>query len=269
MFKLSLFSAVFGLVIAGLLLFLLTSPTYRKQDESDMSSSAKKEAALKSFRSITNATPQDAHRILKAHGYRLEAATNAFFSDEQAQLNAGSVASKNSVQDKKSEKESRDRLNALFDQFKDEDEDQITIDGALEMCEALEISPEDVVFLPLSFYLKSASIGTFTRSDYVQGWKTLDQSDTLAKQKQTLATLRKELYDNKPIRLERVNEDQKASVPSTLKGKGLYERVYDYTYSFARQEGQKSLGKIRMCALKWEVVLTVSFLCDMATNSFG
>lgn len=208
-----------------------------------MSSAAKKEATLKSFRNITNATPQDAHRILKAHGYRLEPATNAFFSDEQAQLNASSAASKSSTQDRKSEKESRDRLNALFDQFKDDDEDQITIDGALKMCEALEISPEDVVFLPLSFYLKSPSIGTFTRPDYVQGWKTLDQSDTLEKQKSTLNTLRQELRDNRAIRLDRVAEDQKASQASGTKGKGLYERVYDYTYSFARQEGQKSLGK--------------------------
>lgn len=228
-------------MFAGLLLLLLTSSAPAKKQD-DMSTAAKREATLKSFRNITNATPQDAHRILKAHGYRLEPATNAFYSDEQAQLNASSAA-KSSTVDRKSEKESRDRLNALFDKFKDEDEDKITIDGALKMCEALEISPEDVVFLPLSFYLKSPSIGTFTRADYVQGWKTLDQSDTLDKQKKTLNTLRQELHDNKAIRLDRVAEDQKANQSSALKGKGLYDRVYDYTYSFARQEGQKSLGK--------------------------
>ncbi|CDR99868.1 hypothetical protein, partial [Sporisorium scitamineum] len=142
-----------------------------------MSSSAKKEAILRQFRQLTNATPQDAHRILKAHGYRIEPATDAFFNDEQAQINASAPSS---TLDKKTEREVKERLNALFDRFRDagaadddddeeesgpsqpEDPDVISIGGALRMCEALEVSPEDVVFLPLSFYLKSPSIGTFT-----------------------------------------------------------------------------------------------------------
>lgn len=240
-----------------------------------MSSSAKKEAILRDFRQLTRATPQDAHRILKAHGYRLEAATNAFFSDEQAQLNA--LASSSTL-DKKTEREVTQRLNTLFDRFRaaaeedddDDDEDAeasaaaaaedpdvMSIGGALKMCEALEVSPEDVVFLPLSFYLRSPSIGTFTRTDYVAGWKMLDLSDTLEKQKKTIEKLRQELLENKPLRLERVAQEKADPATASSANKGLYEKVYEYTYAFARREGQKSLALENALAF-WDLILPAS-----------
>lgn len=238
-----------------------------------MSSSAKKEAVLRRFRELTNATPQDAHRILKAHGYRIESATNAFFNDEQAQINASASSS---THDKKTEREVKERLNALFDRFRDsgnaadsddeneesgpaapEDSDTMSIAGALKMCEALEVSPEDVVFLPLSYYLKSPSIGTFTRNDYINGWKMLDLSDTINKQQKTLEKLRKELLENKPLRLERMAEEKSNPATASSANKGLYEKVYEYTYGFARKEGQKSLALENALAF-WDLILPAS-----------
>ncbi|SNX82630.1 related to DCN1 - scaffold-type E3 ligase [Melanopsichium pennsylvanicum] len=236
-----------------------------------MSSSAKKEAVLRQFRQLTNATPQDAHRILKAHGYRIEPATDAFFNDSQAQLNAS--ASTSSL-DKNREREVKERLNSLFDRFRDaanadqdsddedgpvasEDPDTISIGGALKMCEALDVSPEDVVFLPLSYYLKSPSIGTFTRKEYVAGWIMLDLSDTLEKQKTALEKLRDELVKNKPLRLERFAEEKNNSATASSANRGLYEKVYDYTYGFARREGQKSLALENALAF-WDLILPAS-----------
>ncbi|KAJ1032729.1 hypothetical protein NDA16_000750 [Ustilago loliicola] len=238
-----------------------------------MSSSAKKEAVLRQFRQLTNATPQDAHRILKAHGYRIEPATDAFFNDEQAQINASASSS---TLDKKTEREVKERLNALFDRFRDsgnaadsddedeesgpsaaEDPDTMSIGGALKMCEALQVSPEDVVFLPLSYYLKSPSIGTFTRNDYVNGWKMLDLSDTLEKQAKTLEKLRQELLENKPLRLERIAEEKSNPATASSANKGLYEKVYEYTYGFARREGQKSLALENALAF-WDLILPAS-----------
>lgn len=239
-----------------------------------MSSSAKKEAILRQFRQLTKATPQDAHRILKAHGYRIEPATDAFFNDEQAQINASASSS---TLDKKTEREVKERLDALFDRFRDaakddeddddddeddgpaaaEDPDVLSIGGALKMCEALEVSPEDVVFLPLSYYLKSPSIGTFNRTDYVNGWKMLDLSDTIEKQKKTLEQLRTELLDNKPLRLERIAEEKSNPATASSANKGLYEKVYEYTYAFARREGQKSLALENALAF-WDLILPAS-----------
>ncbi|KAJ1033309.1 hypothetical protein NDA13_001302 [Ustilago tritici] len=238
-----------------------------------MSSSAKKEAVLRRFRELTHATPQDAHRILKAHDYRIESATNAFFNDEQAQINASASSS---TLDKKTEREVKERLNALFDRFRDsgnaansddeneesgpaapEDSDTMSIAGALKMCEALEVSPEDVVFLPLSYYLKSPSIGTFTRNDYINGWKMLDLSDTINKQQKTLEKLRQELLENKPLRLERIAEEKSNPATASSANKGLYEKVYEYTYGFARKEGQKSLALENALAF-WDLILPAS-----------
>lgn len=116
----------------------------------------------------------------------------------------------------------------------------------MEMCEALSISPEDVVMLPLSFYLKSPSLGTFRRDDYIAGWRTIADGqpcEDAEAQKRLLPRLRQELEQDAPVRGERASE---------AKG-GLFARTYEFTYTFARPEGQKSLR---------EWAIPVSFLTD-------
>lgn len=106
------------------------------------------------------------------------------------------------------------------------------------MCEDLEISPEDVVMLPLSFYLRSPSLGTFQRASYIDGWRAIadtDKVDSLASQKKLLPKLRDELKKDAPVRGERATEGKS----------GLFNRVYEFTYTFAREEGQKSLCELR------------------------
>lgn len=106
----------------------------------------------------------------------------------------------------------------------------------MELCEDLDISPEDVVMLPLSFYLRSPSLGTFQRTPYIEGWRAIadtEKVDTLAAQKKLLPKLRDELKKDAPVRGLRATEGKS----------GLFHRVYEFTYTFARQEGQKSLGE--------------------------
>lgn len=75
---------------------------------------------IKQFRAITNATQNDASRILKQNGYRLEVSVGAFYSDEVAMSNANKGVSGS---DKKAEKEIREKLGALFDKYKGESKD--------------------------------------------------------------------------------------------------------------------------------------------------
>jgi hypothetical protein len=79
------------------------------------SSKVNRESIIKQFRGITNATQNDASRILKQNGYRLEASVDAFYSDDLALSNANKGASSS---EKKAEKESKEKLGALFDQYK-------------------------------------------------------------------------------------------------------------------------------------------------------
>lgn len=102
------------------------------------------------------------------------------------------------------------------------------------MCEDLGISPDDVVMLPLSFYLRSPSLGAFHRDAYIEGWRAIagtGKCDTLESQKQLLPKLREELKQDAAVRGERANESKQ----------GLFHRTYEFTYTFARPEGQKSL----------------------------
>lgn len=81
------------------------------------SSKVSRESLIKQFRAITNATQNDAARILKQNGYRLEASVDAFYSDDAAISNASKGSS---AGDKRAEKEAKDKLGALFDQYKGE-----------------------------------------------------------------------------------------------------------------------------------------------------
>jgi DCN1-like protein 1/2 len=104
----------------------------------------------------------------------------------------------------------------------------------MEMCQDLEISPEDVVMLPLSFYLRSPSLGTFQKQHYIEGWRAIAGTsavDSLKSQMKLLPVMRDELKKDAAVRGERGNESKS----------GLFHRVYEFTYTFAREEGQKSL----------------------------
>lgn len=150
---------------------------------------------------------------------------------------SGSSSSGGGATSKKAEKESREKLSAIFDEFKDADstDDEINIEGTMEYCSQLEVSPEDVVLLALSFYLQSPTMGKFKRNEFISGWRTLADGsaacDTIQGQKKRLPKLLEELQKD---------SDVKGELATKAKG-GLYKRVYEYTYAFARPEGQKSL----------------------------
>lgn len=100
------------------------------------------------------------------------------------------------------------------------------------MCEELSVSPEDPVVLALSFYLKSPSMGHYTRDGYIEGWRTISPTaDTIAKQKEALVALRRQFESD---------ADVKGALANDGKG-GLFTRVYEWVYAYARDEGQKSL----------------------------
>ena len=53
------------------------------------------------------------------------------------------------------------------------DSDEIGADGTISLCEDLEVDPEDVVLLAVAYELKSPSLGRWTKSGWIEGWKSL------------------------------------------------------------------------------------------------
>jgi DCN1-like protein 1/2 len=53
------------------------------------------------------------------------------------------------------------------------EDDEITVDGTIKLCEDLAVNPEDVVMLAVAYELKSPRVGQWTRKGWHDGWKNL------------------------------------------------------------------------------------------------
>lgn len=53
------------------------------------------------------------------------------------------------------------------------DPDMINIEGTIRYLETMELDPEEPVVLVLAYQLDSPSIGAFTRTGFVEGWRTI------------------------------------------------------------------------------------------------
>ena len=149
--------------------------------------------------------------------------------------------------------------------LEDEDSGDMEIEGVQEYFSHLSLGLEDVVVLPLCYYLKAPAMGKFTRQDFIQGWSVLlDRADTIEKQKATIEKIRAEFENNDPVRKDPAEAAASAAAaiaagyshdsyggygsPGSSDSSpinpppGLYNKTYEFTYSFGRQEGQKSLG---------------------------
>lgn len=110
------------------------------------------------------------------------------------------------------------------DQPKDQP-DRIGIDGAQKYLNDVGVGLEELVHLALCDLLQSSSIGEFSRDKFVSGWKSIEKVGA------------SQLYDNIKAQAEHVRSMRKElrADPNYLK------RVYRYTFTLARPEGQKNV----------------------------
>ncbi|KAH9248176.1 hypothetical protein BASA81_014207 [Batrachochytrium salamandrivorans] len=81
---------------------------------------------------------------------------------------------------------------ALFDKYKDPEEDAILLEGTEALCRDLALDPADVVVLVLAFHLKCENMCEFTRSGWQNGWLALG-CDNISSMKAAVETMRQEL----------------------------------------------------------------------------
>jgi DCN1-like protein 1/2 len=183
----------------------------------------KYDADVAQFCSVTGASTRDARDFLKHHK-RLDIAIDAYYSNPTAYSSRRKADALSVVQ-----------LGELFDQYKDKDSDEITIDGTFSFCEALEVDPGDVVLLAIAYELKSPRMGHWTRQGWIEGWKHIG-ADSISSMHLSLSRLRSQL----------------ASDPE------FFRKVYIYTFDFARSEGQRSLG-LEAAQAFWDLLLPHGF----------
>jgi len=168
----------------------------------------KLEENINQFVIVTSASNKDAKSFLNKYK-RLDVAIDAYYN------NPSEFASASSSQPNVS----TNKLNSLYDKYKEADGTDITVEGTIKFCEDLGVDPEDVVLLAVAYELKSPRIGQWTRQGWLEGWKNIG-CDTISGMKTALVGLRLKLRTDS----------------------GYFQKVYNHTFDFARQEGQRSLA---------------------------
>lgn len=167
---------------------------------------AQRTALEREFTDVTGATAKQAQSTLSKHGYKLDAALDAYFNDAGDVPPAAPTGT------------NRSKLNQLFDSYKDPDTDSILVDGTLRFCQDLGVDPEDVVLLAVAYELKSPAVAEFPREGWLSGWTHL-RCDTVPAMQNVLPQLRAKL----------------GSDPQ------YFATVYSATFEFAKSPGQRSL----------------------------
>ncbi|KAB5592265.1 DCN1-like protein 1 [Ceratobasidium theobromae] len=166
-------------------------------------STVQRDSLVAQFRAITDASKDQALDSLKKHNYRLDAAVDAYY---QALTDAPPASI------------STQKLTQLFDKYKDPDGDSIGIDGTIRWCKDLAIDPEDVSLLAVACELKSPSVGVWSRTGFIDGWKRLG-SDSIDSMKSSILKLREKLS----------------------KDPDYFNRIYAFTFIFAKPEGARTV----------------------------
>ncbi|KAF9646140.1 defective in Cullin neddylation protein 1 [Thelephora ganbajun] len=166
----------------------------------------------RSFCGVTGASVKDAKKYLEKHK-RIENAIDAYYNE------GGGSSSSRTTPNGPDPATITQRLNQIYDTYKDSDGDEINVGGALKWCEDLDVDPEDIVLLPIAYELKSPTVGSFPRKPWVDGWKSLG-CDSILSMQAALPKLR----------------DKLANDPS------YFTSVYNYTFEFAKTGAQRSIG---------------------------
>ncbi|KAK4046367.1 Scaffold-type E3 ligase [Microbotryomycetes sp. JL221] len=159
------------------------------------------------------ADASEATRFLKATSWRLDSAIDAFFGDPAAMASA----SKNRGPPPATAAMTRN-LEQMWQRYADpSNPTETAIDGTILYCQDLEVEPEDVVMLAVAYMTKAPTMGRFAKQGWIEGWKDA-RKDSIATQRQHIETLR-----------------------DSLRQSDYYRRMYNFTFDYAKTEGQKSL----------------------------
>jgi len=187
---------------------------------------------LKQFQETTGTSgdQQVALACLKAHKWNLETAVDAFFTDSTPYYAASSRGGKKKTSTKK--------IQTLFKKYEEKgqpaDSRAILIDGMVQLCSDLDVDPSDTALLVLSWRCEAGRTCKFTESEFTEGLERLG-CDSIEALKKQLPSLRGEL--------------EKAD---------SHKEIYQYTYDWAKEEGQKSLS-LEMAVGLWQLLLTGKF----------
>ncbi|XP_068325464.1 uncharacterized protein [Pyrus communis] len=164
---------------------------------------------LQQFIMITGASEKVALQVLKESDWHLEGAFDIFYTQPQLQAETDSNTDSNT--------NSR-QLEELYNTYKDPDADMILVDGISLLCNDLQVDPQDIVMLVVSWHMKAATMCEFSKEEFVEGLEPLG-IDSLDKFREKIPFMRSELKDEQKFR-----------------------EIYNFAFDWAKEKGQKSLA---------------------------
>ncbi|CAO2814542.1 unnamed protein product [Amaranthus hypochondriacus] len=156
---------------------------------------------LQQFMQITGVSDKVAIQALKAGDWHLEGALDIFYSQPHI----------------KSFTDSR-HLEELYNRYRDPYADMILAEGITNLCNDLQVDPQDIVMLVISWHMKAATMCEYSKQEFVGGLQALG-IDSLEKLRERLPYMRLELKDEQKFR-----------------------EIYIFAFSWAKEKGQKSLA---------------------------
>nr|XP_029117201.1 DCN1-like protein 1 isoform X2 [Elaeis guineensis] len=96
--------------------------------------------------------------------------------------------------------------------------DMIMVDGVSLLCNDLQVEPQDIVMLVVSWHMKAATMCEFSRQEFISGLQSLGV-DSIEKFREKIPSLRAELKDENKFR-----------------------EIYNFAFGWAKDQGQKSLA---------------------------
>uniref|UniRef100_A0A5F9DLE6 DCN1-like protein n=1 Tax=Oryctolagus cuniculus TaxID=9986 RepID=A0A5F9DLE6_RABIT len=164
---------------------------------------------VRQFMACTQASETTAIYCLTQNEWKLDEATDSFFQ------NPGSFhreSLRSSVDQKK--------LEQLYGRYKDpQDENKIGIDGIQQFCDDLSLDPASISVLVIAWKFRAATQCEFSKKEFIEGMTELG-CDSTEKLKALLPRLEQELKDSTK-----------------------FKDFYQFTFSFAKNPGQKGLGE--------------------------
>nr|XP_038950772.1 DCN1-like protein 2 isoform X3 [Rattus norvegicus] len=163
---------------------------------------------VRQFMACTQASEKTAIYCLTQNEWKLDEATDSFFQNPEA-FHRESM--KSSVDQKK--------LEQLYSRYKDpQDENKIGIDGIQQFCDDLSLDPASISVLVIAWRFRAATQCEFSKKEFVDGMTELG-CDSTERLKALLPKLEQELKDS-----------------------AKFKDFYQFTFTFAKNPGQKGLG---------------------------
>lgn len=129
---------------------------------------------------------------------------------------------------------SETKINSLFDLYKDENEDTILAEGIEQLCNDLQVSPEEFKVLILAWKLNAEQMCRFTREEFICGLKAMGV-DSIKGIQQRLPEIVKEVKNDAE----------------------LFKDLYRFTFKFGLDSPSRTLSTDMAISL-WKLVFTVS-----------